>query len=191
MKLLQPLRFIVLTALSLLLAACASLPFGRPQLVLELPGESLSWTREGRFVIRAVNSQGSERGEQGRFEWLEFKGASQSSRTVLLLIGPIGQSVGALEQSAVGLRAFDEQGLLLDANDQARVMSAIFSDSANGRSSLQAHDVRRALLQVTAFFESVSRSQQRGHETVITLPQSTIHLRVVLEPPTNHIESKK
>lgn len=147
--------------------------------------------REGRFVIRAINAQGSERGEQGRFEWLEFKSTQQSSRAVLLLIGPIGQSVGALEQSAGALRAFDEQGLLLDANDQARVMTSIFSGSANGHHGLQINDVQHALLQITTFFGSVSRSDQRSHETSITLPQWTIHLRVVLEPVADQIQSKQ
>lgn len=177
--------------LSLLLAACASLPAGSPQLTLERPGESLSWMREGRFAIRAVNSQGHERGEQGRFEWFEFKGVSQSSRNVLLLIGPIGQNVGALEQFAGSLRAFNEQGLLLNANDQARIMSVIFSNSATDRVGLQTEDVQHTLHQITAFFQSVSRSRQSSHDTSITLPQSTIHLRVVLEPVADQIEPGK
>lgn len=162
--------------------------------MLEQPGESLHWMREGRFVIRAVSSgspQGAERGEQGRFEWLEFKSASENQRHVLLLIGPIGQSVGALEQSARTLRAFDAQGLLLDANDQAHVMAAIFSSSTDHRGELQTADVNRSLRAITGFFQSISHSDQRSHETTIPLPQWTIHLRVVLEPLAENPESKK
>lgn len=180
--------------MALLLSACASLPFGRPQLMLEQPGESLNWSREGRFVIRTMTPQGNERGEQGRFEWLEFSSAPQTQRNVLMLLGPIGQSVGALERSTQSLRAFDEQGMLLDANDQARVMTALFSNAADRYGALQrpdGPDVHRALLQITSFFQSISRSDQRSHETSIAMPQWTIHLRVVLDPPADTIESRK
>jgi len=88
-------------ALALLLSACATVPTPQSSAQSERANELTESVRSGRFVIRATtHPEGQPRGAQGRFEWLSFRARlnAEQSRQVLIWVGPLGQTLGRIEQ---------------------------------------------------------------------------------------------
>ncbi len=153
-------------ARTLFVLSLAGLPLGcttispLPRFQLEQPGELLAQTASGRFVLQGTDGTGQPQGAQGRFEWLTY-GSTNPSRQVLILIGPLGQSVGVLEKVSTNnsVAVYDHQGLPLGPADRRDVLVQLLGQDAGGQTAER--DVDALLIEVVRFFGAASIAGQR------------------------------
>ena len=177
---------------TLVILSLAGLPLGcttispLPRFQLEQPGEPLAQTTSGRFVLRGTDSLGQPQGTQGRFEWLTYgatipSGSINPSRKVLILIGPLGQSVGVLEKVSTNnnIVVYDHQGLLLGPDHRRDVLIQLLGQDAGGQTAEQ--DVDALLIEVVRFFDSASVAGQRRAEQGFRLGPAQFTLTVLMD----------
>ncbi len=172
-------RTLVILSLAGLPMGCATLsPVQKFQ--VEKPGETLSQTIAGRFVLRGTDSLGQTQGAQGRFEWLTY-GSPSSSRQVLILIGPLGQSVGVLEKVSTNnnIVIYDHQGLPLGPEHRRDVLVALLGQSAGDQTADR--DVDALLAEVVGFFGTASVAGQRRAEHGFRLGPALFTLTVLMD----------
>lgn len=174
------------------LNGCALLPGSPPteRLVLEKPGETLSKSRSGRFVIKGVSSnsgQAEERGAQGRFEWLEFQpnatslpGFDHRTRQVLIWMGSLGQSAGSLENVSGSVRAYDDQGLRLSQRSQTRLMTSLLGVGAAEK--ISDDQVAQLLGTLMNIFRQAADSSQASQRSSFRFGDIEVSLIVAPDP---------
>ena len=171
---------------TLVILSLAGLPLGcttinpLPRFQLEQPGESLRQTVSGRFVLQGTDGIGQPQGTQGRFEWLTY-GSTNPSRQVLILIGPLGQSVGVLEKVSANnsVTVYDHQGLLLAPEHRRDVLIQLLGQSAGGQTAER--DIDALLMEVVRFFDATSITGQRRAEQGFRLGPAQFMLTVLMD----------
>ena len=175
-------RLFLVGALSAIAQACSSIP-KHTLLELQRDNENTEVNRAGRFVAQVLQASQPEasRGSQGSFQWLEYR-SERAMRRLLLIIGPLGQPLGGIEQQleAMGepgaLRVFDEQGQPLHTDEQKRMLVWLVGNSLN------THDTQLSILkQLMEFLATAAKSEQRIHETVVPLPDITLRFRLAFD----------
>lgn len=175
-------RLFVLGVGSLALSGCASLT---PQTRIELQrhDEQLVQSRPGRFVVQAISTPASDelRGSQGRFEWLEYR-SPQTTRTLLIIVGAFGQSLGGIEETQTELhgeprlRLFDEQGRLIDSQQQSQLVTMLAGQHVPaGRAQIA------ALQELMKFIAQAAHAGQRVHETNLMADGLQLQFRVAFD----------
>ena len=171
---------------SLLILSLVGLPLGcttvspLPRFQLEQPGEPLAQSASGRFVLRGTDGIGQPQGTQGRFEWLTY-GSTNPSRQVLILIGPLGQSVGVLEKVSANnsVAVYDHQGLLLGPEDRRDVLIQLLGQDAGGQTAER--DIDALLIEVVRFFGATSVAGERRAEHGFRLGPARFTLTVLMD----------
>lgn len=194
---------LIVTGLILLIAACATPPPPMPPqpqqgtLELERPGEEVRLFRAGRFVIQASSREQPDvvRGGHGRFEWLSIVPSGitdgRGERQIMIWLGPLGQTLASLERKArpsntsglLGsgseIRAFDAEGLMLNTNEQQRMLSSLLGPEA---SRFNAADIDEILTMLMISMEQMGRSPEGPREFRFRIHQTEIVLRAALDP---------
>lgn len=173
-------------ARTLVILSLTGLPLGcttispLPRFQLEQPGEQLAQTASGRFVLRGIDSTGQPQGTQGRFEWLTY-GSTNISRQALILIGPLGQSVGVLEKVSTNNKVivYDHQGLLLDPERRRDVLLQLLGQDAGGQTTER--DVDSLLIEVVRFFDATSVTGPRRAEQSFRLGPAQFTLTLLMD----------
>ena len=175
-------RMLCLGLMPLIVYGCSSTTELR-RLELQRADEAIQANRAGRFSVQVLETPPVEpqRGSQGSFEWLEYRSA-QASRSLLLIIGPFGQFLGGIEQrqeyasGQTQLRLFDEQGQILQLDEQWRLISSVA-----GKPLEASPEHAFALEQLMQFLSMSAKSQQRIHETTVQVPGVALQFRLVFD----------
>lgn len=175
-------HLLALALLASVVYGCSTPPKQR-QLELQRPNETLVKSHAGRFSIQVMETPPSEnpRGSQGRFEWLEYQSAN-STRRLLLIIGPFGQSLGGVEQLRTDpeqdfvLSLFDAQGLVLEKDAQWQLLSSLAGQSLE-EAAAQTLSLKTFMQAILAALES----GQRVQEIEMPLAQARLRFRIALD----------
>ncbi len=151
-----------------------------PQFQLERAGESLAKTQSGRFVLKGTDASGQPQGTQGRFEWLVY-GNPETSRQALILIGPLGQSMGVIEKVSANnkLNIYDHQGLLLDPDNRRNILIQMLGQDGSMQAFEQ--DTDALLAAVVRFFERTSSEGHRRAEQDFRLGPAQFSLTILVD----------
>jgi hypothetical protein len=175
-------RLLACAFLAATIQGCSTIPTQR-HIELQRVDETLLSGRAGRFVAQAVESPTPDnpRGAQGRFEWRESR-SGPTTRRLLLVIGPFGQSLGGVEETLMDppegstIAVFDEQGRVVGPKDQVQMLSSLLGHRIEDPSPQTA--LLRQLMQ------SLSAAAQSGkpvHDTDIAVSGVTLRLRIAFD----------
>jgi len=179
-------------ALALLLSACATVPTPQSSAQSERANELTESVRSGRFVIRATtHPEGQPRGAQGRFEWLSFRARlnAEQSRQVLIWVGPLGQTLGRIEQQR-------EQRIEQQTEQFEQAEQTVFSTdpdplTAEQQSSFMAsllgtpvtpREVEGLITKLMALFTQAARRDLPRQELRLQHEGLMVDLRLVFDP---------
>ncbi len=176
-------RLLALGATAFVVYGCSAIPQQR-HLELQRPDETLIKSRAGRFSVQVIETPAPEspRGSQGRFEWLQYQ-SGQSTRSLLLIIGPFGQSLGGIEknqsssmQQDFTLSLFDEQGFIVEQKEQWRLLSSLA-----GRAIEENSVTSQTLNSFMGFVTAATASDLRVQEIEIPLADIALRFRIALD----------
>lgn len=166
-------------------------------LQIEKPGEEIKVSRSGRFVIQASAREQPDvvRGGQGRFEWLSIAPVNaadgRGERQIMTWQGPLGRTLGSLERrpkasNASGslgqgseIRAFDAEGLMLNATEQQRMLIGLLGP---GAARFSEADINTTLTLLMVSIEQMGRFPEEPREFRFRIQQTDIVLLAVLDP---------
>ena len=174
-------------ALALLLSACATVPTPQSSAQSERANELTESLRSGRFVIRATaHPEGQPRGAQGRFEWLSFRARlnAEQSRQVLIWVGPLGQTLGRIEQQSEQraisapptLLVFSTDPDPLTAEQQSSFMASLLGTPVTTR------EVEGLITKLMALFTQAARRDLPRQELKLQHEGLMVDLRLVFDP---------
>ncbi len=172
-------RMVVALSLVGLPLGCATVS-PLPKFQLERAGESLTKSQSGRFVLKGTDAAGEPQGSQGRFEWLVYKDA-EKSRQALVLIGPLGQSMGVLEKVSTNnfVNAYDHQGLLLGPERRQEILVQVLGQY--GSAPLVEREADALLAAIVRFFEQAAEEGRRRSEQDFGLGPARFSLTILLD----------
>ncbi len=173
-------------ARTLITLSLVGLPLGcttispHPKFQLERTGESLTKSQSGRFVLKGTDSAGQPQGTQGRFEWLVYGNAGEA-RQALILIGPLGQSMGVIEKVSANnnVNAYDHQGLLLGPERRQEILVQVLGQ--NGSAQLIEQETDALLANIVRFFEQAAAQGIRRTEQDFRLGPARFSLTILLD----------
>lgn len=172
-------RLFFLLFITALITACAGLPTQREQFYPQHADERLDEIRSGRFVIRIIDAGNDSRGTQGQFELMRLSSTTTpgAARRVLIWLGPLGQSIGSLEQRPdLPVRIFDAQGLLLTKADKRQFAQGLLGLQASEFVNDEALD---RLLNALLEFTGQANDTHQQHQVVVG--STTLQLRISLD----------
>ncbi len=151
-----------------------------PRFQLERAGESLTKSQSGRFVLKGTDALGEPQGTQGRFEWLVY-GNAEKSRQALVLVGPLGQSIGVLEKVSTNkyVNVYDHQGLLLGPERRQEILVQVLGQS--GSTQLVERETDALLAAIVRFFEQAADEGRRRTEQDFGLGPTRFSLTILLD----------
>ena len=173
-------RLFFLLFISTVIVACAGLPTQREQFYPQHADEQIDEVRSGRFVLRLTEAGTESLGTQGQFELMRLSSMTKprASRRVLIWLGPLGQSLGSLEQRPdLPVRIFDAQGLLLSEGDKRRFAQRLLGL----QSSESVNDAALDRL-LDALLELITRATKTDEEHQLAVGSAQLHLRIALDP---------
>jgi hypothetical protein len=173
-------------AFVLLLSACASLPSREAAFQNERANEFMELARSGRFVIRTTaDADGQQRGAQGRFEWLRFRAhqTPDQSRQVLIWVGPLGQTMGGIEQQVSppavatpsALRVFSDEPEPLTLVQQSAFLESLLG------TPITPAEVQDLITKLMALFTQAVNSGTTLQELRLVHRGLAVDLRLVLD----------
>lgn len=173
-------------ARSLVILSLVGLPLGcatvtpLPKFQLEQAGETLAKAITGRFVLKGSDGVGEAQGTQGRFEWLHYQSPDRS-RKVLILVSPLGQSVGVLEKVSTNniINVYDHQGLLLGPGHRRDIVIQLLGQDQASPALDQGTEV--LLADVVQFFERAAGEAQRRSDQGFALGPARFSLTILLD----------
>lgn len=185
------LRQAVPIAMALLLSACATVPSLHGSAQSERANEFTELVRSGRFVIRAAAyPAGEPRGAQGRFEWISFRARlnSEQHRQVLVWVGPLGQTLGRIEQQGewqIDQRLISAPSTLLvfstDPDPLTAEQQSSFMQSLLG-TPVTPREVEGLITKLMALFAHAARRDLPRQELRLQHEGLIVDLRLVFDP---------